>query len=112
MMDFSTISSIKNYVKKLDSKFQAEQRSEGKTEKKSNLDEWRKQQEEKAKSALKTLKDMEENTDHKLAGIQSKVYSGVSLSREEREYLKTKNPILWIHRGSLLCTQMTLIKRN
>lgn len=95
MMDFSTISSIKNYVKKLDSKFQAEQRSEGKTEKKSNLDEWRKQQEEKAKSALKTLKDMEENTDHKLAGIQSKVYSGASLSREEREYLKTKNPVLY-----------------
>ena len=61
MMDFSTISSIKNYVKKLDSKFQAEQRSEGKTEKKSNLDEWRKQQKEKAKSALKTLKDMEES---------------------------------------------------
>lgn len=95
MTNFGTISSIRNYVKKLDSKFQAQQRSEGKTEKQSNLDKWIKEQKDKAKNALKTLQDMEENTDHELNTIQSKVYSGATLSREEREYLKTKNPVLY-----------------
>ena len=101
-MDFRSISSVQSYVKTLDSKYQAEkQQEEGSavstdpTKKQSKLDEWIKQRQDKMKSAIETMKRMEESTDHKLAGIQSKVYSGTSLSRAEKEYLKTKNPVLY-----------------
>ena len=101
-MDFRSISSVQSYVKTLDSKYQAEkQQEEGPAvstdpaKKQSKLDEWIKQRQDEMKSAIETMKRMEESTDHKLAGIQSKVYSGTSLSRSEREYLKTKNPVLY-----------------
>ena len=101
-MDFRSISSVQSYVKTLDSKYQAEkQQEEGPAvstdpaKKQSKLDEWIKQRQDEMKSAIETMKRMEESTDHKLAGIQSKVYSGTSLSRAEREYLKTKNPVLY-----------------
>lgn len=101
-MDFRSISSVQSYVKNLDSKYQAEkQQEEGPAvstdpvKKQSKLDEWIKQRQDEMKSAIETMKRMEESTDHKLAGIQSKVYSGTSLSRAEREYLKTKNPVLY-----------------
>lgn len=101
-MDFRSISSVQSYVKTLDSKYQAEkQQEEGPAvstdpvKKQSKLDEWIKQRQDEMKSAIETMKRMEESTDHKLAGIQSKVYSGTSLSRAEKEYLKTKNPVLY-----------------
>ena len=101
-MDFRSISSVQSYVKTLDSKYQAEkQQEEGPAvstdpaKKQSKLDEWIKQRQDEMKSAIETMKRMEESTDHKLAGIQSKVYSGTTLSRAEREYLKTKNPVLY-----------------
>ena len=101
-MDFRSISSVQSYVKTLDSKYQAEkQQEEGPAvstdpvKKQSKLDEWIKQRQDEMKSAIETMKRMEESTDYKLAGIQSKVYSGTSLSRSEREYLKTKNPVLY-----------------
>ena len=101
-MDFRSISSVQSYVKTLDSKYQAEkQQEEGPAvstdpaKKQSKLDEWIKQRQDEMKSAIETMTRMEESTDHKLAGIQSKVYSGTSLSRSEREYLKTKNPVLY-----------------
>ncbi len=101
-MDFRSISSVQSYVKNLDSKYQAEkQQEEGPAvstdpaKKQSKLDEWIKQRQDEMKSAIETMKRMEESTDHKLAGIQSKVYSGTSLSRAEKEYLKTKNPVLY-----------------
>ena len=101
-MDFRSISSVQSYVKTLDSKYQAEkQQEEGPAvstdpaKKQSKLDEWIKQRQDEMKSAIETMKRMEESTDHKLAGIQSKVYSGTSLSRVEKEYLKTKNPVLY-----------------
>lgn len=101
-MDFRSISSVQSYVKTLDSKYQAEkQQEEGPAvstdpaKKPSKLDEWIKQRQDEMKSAIETMKRMEESTDHKLAGIQSKVYSGTSLSRAEKEYLKTKNPVLY-----------------
>lgn len=101
-MDFRSISSVQSYVKTLDSKYQAEkQQKEGPAvstdpaKKQSKLDEWIKQRQDEMKSAIETMKRMEESTDHKLAGIQSKVYSGTSLSRAEKEYLKTKNPVLY-----------------
>ena len=90
-MDFRSISSVQSYVKTLDSKYQAEkQQEEGPAvstdpaKKQSKLDEWIKQRQDEMKSAIETMKRMEESTDHKLAGIQSKVYSGTSLSRAER----------------------------
>lgn len=101
-MDFRSISSVQSYVKTLDSKYQAEkQQEEGPAvstdpvKKQSKLDEWIKQRQDEMKSVIETMKRMEESTDHKLAGIQSKVYSGTSLSRAEKEYLKTKNPVLY-----------------
>ena len=101
-MDFRSISSVQSYVKTLDSKYQAEkQQEEGPAvstdpaKKQSKLDEWIKQRQDEMKSAIETMQRMEESTDHKLAGIQSKVYSGTSLSRAEKEYLKTKNPVLY-----------------
>ena len=101
-MDFRSISSVQSYFKTLDSKYQAEkQQEEGPAvstdpaKKQSKLDEWIKQRQDEMKSAIETMKRMEESTDHKLAGIQSKVYSGTSLSRAEKEYLKTKNPVLY-----------------
>ncbi len=101
-MDFRSISSVQSYVKTLDSKYQSEkQQEEGPAvstdpvKKQSKLDEWIKQRQDEMKSAIETMKRMEESTDHKLAGIQSKVYSGTSLSRAEKEYLKTKNPVLY-----------------
>lgn len=101
-MDFRSISSVQSYVKTLDSKYQAEkQQEEGPAvstdpaKKQSKLDEWIKQRQDEMKSAIETMKRMEESTDHKLADIQSKVYSGTSLSRAEKEYLKTKNPVLY-----------------
>ena len=101
-MDFRSISSVQSYVKTLDSKYQAKkQQEEGPAvstdpvKKQSKLDEWIKQRQDEMKSAIETMKRMEESTDHKLAGIQSKVYSGTSLSRAEKEYLKTKNPVLY-----------------
>ena len=101
-MDFRSISSVQSYVKTLDSKYQAEKQQEAgpavstdPVKKQSKLDEWIKQRQDEMKSAIETMKRMEESTDHKLAGIQSKVYSGTSLSRAEKEYLKTKNPVLY-----------------
>lgn len=101
-MDFRSISSVQSYVKTLDSKYQAEKQQEeapavstDPAKKQSKLDEWIKQRQDEMKSAIETMKRMEESTDHKLAGIQSKVYSGTSLSRAEKEYLKTKNPVLY-----------------
>ena len=101
-MDFRSISSVQSYVKTLDSKYQAEKQQEAgpavstdSAKQQSKLDEWIKQRQDEMKSAIETMKRMEESTDHKLAGIQSKVYSGTSLSRSEREYLKTKNPVLY-----------------
>lgn len=101
-MDFRSISSVQSYVKTLDSKYQAEKQQEAgpavstdPVKQQSKLDEWIKQRQDEMKSAIETMKRMEESTDHKLAGIQSKVYSGTSLSRSEREYLKTKNPVLY-----------------
>ena len=101
-MDYRSISSVQSYVKTLDTKYQAEkQQEEGPAvstdpvKKQSKLDEWIKQRQDEMKSAIETMKRMEESTDHKLAGIQSKVYSGTSLSRAEKEYLKTKNPVLY-----------------
>lgn len=101
-MDFRSISSVQSYVKTLDSKYQAEKQQEAgpavstdPAKKQSKLDEWIKQRQDEMKSAIETMKRMEESTDHKLAGIQSKVYSGTSLSRAEKEYLKTKNPVLY-----------------
>lgn len=87
-MDFRSISSVQSYVKTLDSKYQAEkQQEEGPAvstdpvKKQSKLDEWIKQRQDEMKSAIETMKRMEESTDYKLAGIQSKVYSGTSLSQ-------------------------------
>ena len=101
-MDFRSISSVQSYVKTLDSKYQAEKQQEAgpavstdPVKQQSKLDEWIKQRQDEMKSAIETMKRMEESTDHKLAGIQSKVYSGTSLSRAEKEYLKTKNPVLY-----------------
>ena len=81
-MDFRSISSVQSYVKTLDSKYQAEkQQEEGPAvstdpaKKQSKLDEWIKQRQDEMKSAIETMKRMEESTDHKLAGIQSKVYN-------------------------------------
>lgn len=95
-MDFSSISSIRTYVKTLDSKFQAEQRKQGKAEKKSTIEEWVEKQEESMKNTLKQLNQEEESgSDQRLSDIRTKVQNGASLSNEERAYLKSKDPILY-----------------
>lgn len=101
-VNFMNIGSVASYVKALDYQRQAEQRSQGSSGKKpSTIKEWIKQQEDTAKSAA----DRDKNdivgsiTDHlgdqKLAGIQTKFYSGGTLTKSECEYLKSKNPMLY-----------------
>ena len=96
-MDFAGIGTVSGYVRALDSRRQAEQRSQGSTEEKkpSAAADWVKQQEELAKSSDKQDITWWNTGDQKLSGIQTKYYSGGSLTKTEREYLKSKNPALY-----------------
>lgn len=96
-MDFADIGTVSGYVRALDSRRQAEQRSQGSTEEKkpSAAADWVKQQEELAKSSDKQDITWWNTGDQKLSGIQTKYYSGGSLTKTEREYLKSKNPALY-----------------
>ncbi len=96
-MDFAGIGTVSGYVRALDSRRQAEQRSQGSTEEKkpSSAADWVKQQEELAKSSDKKDITWWNTGDQKLSGIQTKYYSGGTLTKTEREYLKSKNPALY-----------------
>lgn len=96
-MDFAGIGTVSGYVRALDSRRQAEQRSQGSTEEKkpSSAADWVKQQEELAKSSDKQDITWWNTGDQKLSGIQTKFYSGATLTKTEREYLKSKNPALY-----------------
>lgn len=99
-MNLMNIGSVASYVKSLDAQRQAEQRSQGSSGKKpSTISEWIKQQEDTSK-ASPNGQDIAGNLtahlgDQKLAGIQTKFYSGGTLTKAEREYLKSKNPMLY-----------------
>lgn len=96
-MDFAGIGTVSGYVRALDSRRKAEQRSQGSTEEKkpSAAADWVKQQEELAKSSDKQDITWWNTGNQKLSGIQTKYYSGGSLTKTEREYLKSKNPALY-----------------
>lgn len=96
-MDFAGIGTVSGYVRAHDSRRQAEQRSRGSTEEKkpSSAADWVKQQEELAKSSDKKDITWWNTGDQKLSGIQTKYYSGGTLTKTEREYLKSKNPTLY-----------------
>ncbi len=101
-MNFMNIGSVSSYVKALDSHSRAEQRSQGSSGKKpSTIKEGIKRQEDTAKSAADKDKNdiigsiASQLGDQKLAGIQTKFYSGGTLTKSEREYLKSKNPMLY-----------------
>ena len=95
-MDFTSIGTVSGYVRALDSRRQAEQRSQGRQEGKnpSSAADWIKQQ-DSAKSSDKQELTFGNTGDQKLAGIQTKYYSGGTLTKTEREYLKSKNPMLY-----------------
>ena len=96
-MDLKSIGTVSGYVRALDSRRQAEQRSQGGSEDKkpSTAADWIKQQEELAKSPDRQELTWKSTGDQKLAGIQTKYYSGGTLTKTEREYLRSKNPMLY-----------------
>lgn len=96
-MDLTNIGTLSSYVRALDSRRQAEQLSQGRTEEKkpSSAADWIKQQAEQAKSSDKQELAWCDAGDQKLTGIQTKYYSGGTLTKTEREYLKSKNPMLY-----------------
>lgn len=96
-MDLTSIGTVSGYVRALDSRRQAEQRSQGGSEDKkpSTAADWIKQQEELAKSPDRQELTWKSTGDQKLAGIQTKYYSGGTLTKTEREYLRSKNPMLY-----------------
>lgn len=96
-MDLTSIGTISGYVRELDSRRRAEQRNQGRAQdrKPSTAAEWVKQQEELAKSPDRQELTWGDTGDQKLTGIQTKYYSGGTLTKSEREYLKSKNPMLY-----------------
>ena len=96
-MDLTSIGTISGYVRELDSRRRAEHRNQGRAQdrKPSTAAEWVKQQEELAKSPDRQELTWGNTGDQKLTGIQTKYYSGGTLTKSEREYLKSKNPMLY-----------------